>query len=92
MYFPSNNWFVVRCNMVGTWQVESQKGCFFIPCPSQYKARQVRHYLMYWLTNSHFYRLAALSPFVRLLIQKKIAFDEFYRQVKIIHFAAKEEF
>lgn len=22
MYFPSNNWFVVRCNMVGIWQVK----------------------------------------------------------------------
>lgn len=92
MYYPSNNWYVVRKNTVGVWQVEAQQGSFYIPCPSQYKARQLRDFLMYWLANSHFYRLAALCPFVHRLIQNKITFAEFYKQVKVIHFADIQEF
>lgn len=91
MYYPSNNWFVVRCDMVGNWAVQSQKGSFLIYCPSRYKANKIRDYLMYWLVNSHFYRLAVLRSFVIRLRTGKITFDEFYRQVKIIHLADKEE-
>lgn len=89
MYYPSNNWFIVRQNSLGTWQVEAQQGCFYIPCPSRRKASRVREYLMYWLANSHYYRLSAILPFVRLLIQSKITFDEFFKQVKVIHFAER---
>lgn len=92
MYYPSNNWYVVRQNFVGVWQVESQEGCFYVPCPSRYKANKVRSYLMTWLRNSHFYRLNAAALFVHKLRDNKISFDEFYNQLKIINSAVKEEF
>lgn len=92
MYFPSNNWYVVRKNMVGTWQVEAQQGCFHIPCPSRYKAYQVRDFLMTWLRNSHFCRLDSIRRYVHMLLEGRVSFDEFYHRVKVVHFADLQEF
>lgn len=92
MFYPSNNWYVVRQNCVGVWQVESQQGCFYVPCPSRHMANNVRVYLMSWLRDSHFYRLNAAALFVHKLIEHKISFDEFYKQLKYINSAAKDEF
>lgn len=92
MYFPSNNWYVVRRNCVGTWQVEAQQGCFYITCPNQYKARRVQDYLMTWLRDSQYFRLAALCPFVHQLLDNKMTFDEFYDQVMVINDADEQAF